>query len=352
MQVPDNTRYIIAWQPYHGSPGQALPSILTSPQTLLTDNTSSQMDHLHLSNSEIDEEYPLMASVEAQMRGVTMSASNSRFLNLPGELRNKIYSFCIDADPVPLRLRHDDPIKPVGGWRCFTQTCRQIRKEFHIIYMTETAFRLESTYHYARYIRDFYPPSDEATMLRYRGHIISVVGHSRDEDMDVDEFYDADIARVVSLVARSPKVRFTFELQKDLKKYSMAAKCIAQVNSMLSLFANSSNSKWRDMGKSIKEMRLRVHFFDSALRITMEKDMAKKWKTVVYGMWNEEAQPALGIRELRLSWPDPNPQERSYGYRHKFWFSDDDDKTKSYIWHSQPDDVFGISGKVLWIITQ
>ena len=57
------------------------------------------MDHLHLyvaphtlpsvtnfdsSNSEIDEEYPLMASVEAQMRGVTMSASNSRFLNLPG----------------------------------------------------------------------------------------------------------------------------------------------------------------------------------------------------------------------------------------------------------------------------
>jgi len=292
-----------------------------------------------------------MASVEAQMRGVTMSASNSRFLNLPGgvyvlpttqnlantvptELRNKIYSFCIDADPVPLRLRHDDPIKPVGGWRCFTQTCRQIRKEFHIIYMTETVFRLESTYHYARYIRDFYPPTDEATMLRYRGHIISVVGHSRDEDMDVNEFYDADIARVVSLVARSPKVRFTFELQKDLKKYSMAAKCIAQVNSMLSLFADSSSSKWRNMGKSIKEMRLRVHFFDSALRITMEQDMAKKWKTAVHEMWNEAAQPTRGIRELRLSWPDPNPQERSYGYRHKFWFSDDDDKTKSYIWHS------------------
>ena len=324
------------------------------------------MDHLHLyvtphtqpsgtnfdsSNSEIDEEYPLMASVEAQMRGVTMSASNSRFLNLPGgayvllptqnlantlpiELRNKIYSFCIDADPVPLRLRHDDPIKPVGGWRCFTQTCRQIRKEFHIIYMTETAFRLESTYHYARYIRDFYPPSDEAPMLRYRGHIISVVGHSRDEDMDVDEFYDADIARVVSLVARSPKLRFTFELQKDLKRYSSAAKSIAQVNSMLSLFADSSNSEWRDMAKSIKEMRLRVQYSDSALRITMKQDKAKKWKTAVHEMWNEAAQPTRGIRELRLSWPDPNPQERSYGYRHKFWFSDDDDKTKSYIWHS------------------
>ncbi|KAI4933472.1 uncharacterized protein J4E92_003139 [Alternaria infectoria] len=230
------------------------------------------MDHLHL-NSEIDEEYPLMASVEAQMRGVTMSASNSRFLNLPGE----------------------------------------------------------STYHYARYIRDFYPPSDEATMLRYRGHIISVVGHSRDEDMGVDEFYDADIARVVSLVARSPKLRFTFELQKDLKRYSSAAKSIAQVNSMLSLFADSSDSEWRDMAKSIKEMRLRVQYSDSALRITMEQDMAKKWKTAVHEMWNEAAQPTRGIRELRLSWPDPNPQERSYG---------------------QPGDVFKMRNKVLWIIIQ
>jgi len=293
-----------------------------------------------------------MASIEAQMRGVTMSASNSRFLNLPGgayvlpttqdlaktvpiELRNKIYSFCIDADPVPLRLRHDDPIKPVGGWRCFTQTCRQIRKEFHIIYMTETAFRLESTYHYARYIRDFYPPSDEVTMLRYRGHVISVVGHSRDEDVGMDEFYDADIARVVSLVARSPKVRFTFELEKDLKKYSSAAKGVAQVNSMLSLFADSSDSKWHDMAKSIKEMRLRVQFSNSThstLRITMEQDMARKWKTAVYEMWNEAARPTRGIREFRLAWPDPSPQEQSYGYRHSFWFNDVEDKTRSCIW--------------------
>ncbi|KAI4910806.1 hypothetical protein J4E90_007062 [Alternaria incomplexa] len=300
------------------------------------------------SDSEIDEEYPLMASVEAQMRDVTMSASNSRFLNLPGgvyvlpttqnlaksvptELRNKIYSFCIDADPVPLRLRHDDPIKPVGGWRCFTQTCRQIRKEFHIIYMTETAFRLESTYHYARYIRDFYPPSDEATMLRYRGHIISVVGHGRDEDMDVDEFYDADIARVVSLVARSPKLRFTFELQKDLKKHNNGV-CIAQVNSMLALFADQSHSKWREMANSIKEMRLRVRFHSSALRITMDQHMARKWKPTAYEMWNEAAQPTRGIREFRLAYPDPNPQERSYGYRHSFWFDDDKDKTKSWFW--------------------
>ncbi|KAH6870165.1 hypothetical protein BKA58DRAFT_172287 [Alternaria rosae] len=282
----------------------------------------------------MDEEYPLMACVEAQMRGVTMSASHSRFLNLPGELRNKIYGFCVDADPVPLRLRHDDPIKPVGGWRCFTQTCRQIRKEFHIIYMTHTTFRLESTYHYARYIRDFYSPRDEVTMLRYRGHIISVVGHSRDENMGVDEFYDADIARVVSLVARSPKVRFTFELQKDLKKYFTAANGIAQVNSMLSLFADSSDSKWHDMAKSIKEMRLRVRTNHCLLRITMDQDMARMWKTAVHEMWNEAAQPTRGIRELRLAWPDPNPQERSYGYRHKFWFSDDEDKTKSCIWRS------------------
>ncbi|KAI4644917.1 hypothetical protein J4E93_005715 [Alternaria ventricosa] len=323
-----------------------------------------QMDHIYLyicpyiqqsmtnfdsSNSEIDEGYPLMASVEAQMRGVTMSAPNSRFLNLPGgayvlsttqsvansvptELRNKIYSFCIDTDPVPLRLRHDDPIKPVGGWRCFTQTCRQIRKEFHIIYMTETVFRLESTYHYARYIRDFYPPSDEATMLRYRGHVISVVGHSRDEDTDVDEFYDADIARVVSLVARSPKVCFTFELEKDLKKYFAAIKGIEQVNSMIALFADQSHSKWREMARSIKEMRLRVRINHCLLRITMDQDMAKIWKAAVHEVWNEAAQPTRGIRELRLAWPDPNPQERSYGYRHQFSFSDDEDKTKSCIW--------------------
>ncbi|KAI4943317.1 hypothetical protein J4E91_009516 [Alternaria rosae] len=279
----------------------------------------------------MDEEYPLMACVEAQMRGVTMSASHSRFLNLPGELRNKIYGFCVDVDPVPLRLRHDDPIKPVGGWRCFTQTCRQIRKEFHIIYMTHTTFRLESTYHYARYIRDFYPPRDEATMLRYRGHVISVVGHGRREAGDIDEFYDADIARVVSLVARSPKVCFTFELQKDLKKNN-TGNCIAQVNSMLALFADSSNSKWRDMAKSIKEMRLRVRFERSILRITMDQDMARKWKSAVHEMWNIAAQPPRGIRELRLACPDPNPQARPYGYRHSFWFDDDTDRTKSCYW--------------------
>ncbi|CAG5155870.1 uncharacterized protein ALTATR162_LOCUS3876 [Alternaria atra] len=241
------------------------------------------------------EGFPLMATVQVQMQQITVSTPNSRLLDLPGELRNKIYSFCIEPGPVPLRLRHEDKVKPVGKYRCFAQTCRQIRHEFHLTYMEQTTFRLESTYHYARYIRDFYPLTDEDTMMRYRGSIISLVHHSRDKTEGVNEFYDADIARVVQLVARSPNVRFTFELHERMRR-SSAQSAVAQVNSMLALFADPSDTKWRNMAKAIKEIRLRVQNHDSILRILMDEEMARKWKSTVFRIWDDATEPARGIR--------------------------------------------------------
>jgi hypothetical protein len=170
-------------------------------------------------------------------------------------------------------------------------------------------------------------------MLKYRGNITSLVGHSRDVTEGVSEFYDADIARVFSLVARSPHVRFTFELHKDLKKYN-TGDTVAQVNSMLALIAAPANSKWRGMAKAIKEMRLRVLRYDSKLRIIMDKDMARKWRSAVYELWNEAAQPTRGVRELRLAYTDPNSHERKIGYEYQYHFEFDDqmDGTKSCSW--------------------
>jgi hypothetical protein len=197
--------------------------------------------------------------------------------------------------------------------------------------MAQTTFRLESTYHYARYIHSFYPPATEDIMMRYRGNITSLVRHSRASEEGVWEFYDADIARVVQLVARSPNVYFQFELHKDLRRYALNDP-IAQLNSMLAVFAISPDPKWRDMAKAIKEMRFRFQFYDSKLRITMSEDMARKWKSTVFELWDSVTQPARGIRELRLAYANPNPDSRPYDYRYVFWFDDAEDKTISWSW--------------------
>jgi len=197
--------------------------------------------------------------------------------------------------------------------------------------MDQTTFRLESTYHYARYIRDFYPPAEEAIMMRYCGSITSLIHHSRDRTGDVNEFYDADIARVVQLVARSPNVRFSFELHERLRR-SSAQLAVAQVNSMLALFADSSDLKWRDMAKAIKEIRLRVQNHDSKLRILMSEEMAKKWKSTVFSMWDDATEPTRGIREIRLAYADPNPGWRPYEHHYDFFFDDFRDKSISWTW--------------------
>ncbi|CAN9475514.1 unnamed protein product [Alternaria alternata] len=259
-----------------------------------------------------------------------MSTQDSRLLALPGELRNKIYSFCVEPVPVSLRLRHEDNTEPVGKFRCLTQTCRQIRREFQPLYRNQTIIRLESTYHYARYIRDFYPPADEDTMLRYRGSIISLINHSSDVYGE-KEFYDADIARVVQLVARSPNVQFKFELHERLRRFS-ARHAVAQMNSMLALFADQSQPKWRDMAKAIKELRLRIWNNESKIRITMNEEMARQWKSTVFRIWDDATEPTRGIREIRLAYADSNASWRPYVRRYEFPFDDYRDKTISRSW--------------------
>jgi hypothetical protein len=197
--------------------------------------------------------------------------------------------------------------------------------------MDQTNIRLESTYHYARYIRDFYPSADEDTMMDYRGSITSLIHHSRDRIGGVKEFYDADIARVVQLVVRSPKVRFSFEVDERLRRYG-AHTAITQVNSMLALFAEPSDSKWRDMARSIKEIRLRVQNHDSKLRILMSEEMAREWKSKVFRIWDDAAEPTRSIREIRLAYADPNSDRLPYFHRYQFPFDDSPDRTISWSW--------------------
>ncbi|KAG9185801.1 hypothetical protein G6011_07132 [Alternaria panax] len=272
-----------------------------------------------------------MATEPAHKQQIAMSTQNSRFLDLPGELQNKIYSYCIEPVPVSLRLRHDDDIMLVGKFCCFTQTCRQIRHESYLTYVDQTTFRLKSTYHYARYIRDFYPLTEENTMMGYRGSIVSLIHHSSYTIRDVKEFYDTDIARVVQLVARSPHVRFSFELHEHLRSSSSQI-AVTQVNSMLALFADPADSKWRNMAKAMKEIRLRIQNHDSKLRIIMSEELARKWKNTVFRIWNDATEPTRGIREIRLAYADPNPDWRPYAHHYQFSFDDSHDKTISWSW--------------------
>jgi hypothetical protein len=101
---------------------------------------------------------------------------------------------------------------------------------------------------------------------------------------------------------------------------------------MLALFADPSHSKWRDMARAIKELRLRIWNNDSKIRITMNEEMARQWKSTVFKIWDDATEPTRGIREIRLAYADLNASWRPYVRRYEFTFDDYRDKTISWSW--------------------
>ncbi|KAI8930993.1 hypothetical protein NX059_012004 [Plenodomus lindquistii] len=123
---------------------------------LAMDDIAISMNTLSISASDLVEE---------------ASKSENVFLTLPGEIRNRIYSYAVETleDTPVLRPEYkpstlcagcsqwkDNPCRPPNRRNYFslTQTCRQIRTEFRPLYHTRTEVHVRS-YDIVEYMQTF-----------------------------------------------------------------------------------------------------------------------------------------------------------------------------------------------------
>lgn len=101
-------------------------------------------------------------------RFAVLQSSRCPLLDLPGELRNHIYDYCVELGPValPSPLHDQSPSRPLfGGLR---HACKTLYVEFTPIYLDRTVILIHSS-NPGRYISAVYPK--QQTLRNDGGHV-------------------------------------------------------------------------------------------------------------------------------------------------------------------------------------
>jgi hypothetical protein len=172
----------------------------------------------------------------------------SHFLLLPGELRNRIYSFCIEPKTRYFlknpRSNTFKKLRPFGVYGSLYHACRQTRAEFGSWYMASTTLQVHQITLNV-FLGTFYPflnKPQAKEIIHVKAHEVprhATTGISGVQgNIHIQVYFGArfDATLLVQLVLKYPAVKITF---------AEAAPSLRLANALNELFADLSSGKFR-----------------------------------------------------------------------------------------------------------
>ncbi|EMD94059.1 hypothetical protein COCC4DRAFT_190830 [Bipolaris maydis ATCC 48331] len=245
------------------------------------------------------------------------SSQMFRFLDLPGEIRNRIYEVVAETstqtfpDTYPksmssrrrgLRPDHEvrrPPHKPfpfIG----LTQTCTLIRKEFRPLWLSTHRFPLFAL---GGYFKAFFPPplraNQASDQIRQRVARYYHPGGSLRIWLNIDSLADVDILPVIKFHLRFPM--YTFNL------ISVHPKVTAEDRNSISTLIYNPNVTWVRYIKQhiITQVRLQIVNYiqgTEIVRIVLRESQVPDWMKGTWGHNDDHAttyRESLGLEELK-----------------------------------------------------
>ncbi|KAI8931081.1 hypothetical protein NX059_012092 [Plenodomus lindquistii] len=203
----------------------------------------------------------------------------SRLLSLPGELRNRIYDYCVDDSRVSFHTGRSE-LKgnaiEYDGYLGFTQTCRQTRSEFRPQYMRATTFMMPDASALDKFLDIFFPTATGMNnVIKQQGHITIPLSEQLHLRGGPPYFMTLAVTRAFQLATRRPLLRCHFIANKDAHWLSKDG--LACLNRVLDMVAEecvhpSEAPMWQSFFEHMLLMRFTTS--DSGYRISAYPDHA------------------------------------------------------------------------------
>ncbi|KAH7082859.1 hypothetical protein BKA63DRAFT_486287 [Paraphoma chrysanthemicola] len=227
---------------------------------------------------------------------------NRPFLALTGELRNRFYQYCFEAETILVRKCSWAGYR-AGEFKGLYQVCRQLRLEFRSLSLEKTVFQVSSPEACLEFLDTYHPRSGPAVRETYRGNIIIAVPEPEEEDALA---YVFDVGSVLRRAAICPEIGMRIELVGAVKYDQKDS--IAQLNGFINCIQDKAVSKWRELAVRLVfgveffaaiydvDIRSRIHFFLKDFEeVTNHENGFFEW-------WSSVAEPPASIDELAVSW--------------------------------------------------
>ncbi|KAF1848817.1 uncharacterized protein K460DRAFT_81195 [Cucurbitaria berberidis CBS 394.84] len=240
----------------------------------------------------------------------SMHPQGFRLLDLPGELRNKIYSSCTENHVVDLDKTSLKRYTFLG----LTQTCSQIRTEFRQLYMAQTSIHTCMAWHSnevhfwppKRFIQTFYALAEPQVMETYRG----------DLKLTVYRVYGGQLIHVnnaiqLIIVAPCMQLRFAYD-----ETFALVYHAINQLNDQLNATADQKNTVWRNIvATSIRSIRILFFRLETALIFETDEKTARE----AQAWWAEGELPIMDSLRVLFIWESIGSSSQSVSLkRHAF----------------------------------
>ncbi|KAF2871700.1 hypothetical protein BDV95DRAFT_46827 [Massariosphaeria phaeospora] len=132
-------------------------------------------------------------------------------LNLSGELRNKIYGYCIEAATQDLALRAPPTEVCFGGgnrqFAALAHSCRKIRAEFQPLYLRHNQVRMRFL-GLNQYLETFYPKFWTGSCCSYE--LLALQGNIAIDIRHVNKTTEVDLLPLLGLYTHATELKCTF----------------------------------------------------------------------------------------------------------------------------------------------
>ncbi|KAE8871091.1 hypothetical protein PTNB73_02550 [Pyrenophora teres f. teres] len=248
---------------------------------------------------------------KAEKPGVVEQDKVFRFLDLPGELRNRIYEVAIETSwrtfPLthvkPKKIRGEElverrlPLRPLP-YIGLTQACSMIRNEFRPLWLSTHCFPL---YVMDDYLKVFFPPplrasqASEEVRKRIEGYY-NPTGTLR-LNINHNSLEDVDVQKLLWFQLRFPGYTIT--------PTASCAEIPQNAVGIVSAVLNNKNPKWIKWLKRhvITQVRLRLNAVvrnRDSVRITMKSSHFPGWKSFCGNVVNDHDNfiDSLGLKDV------------------------------------------------------
>lgn len=210
--------------------------------------------------------------------------------NIPSELQNRIYDFCVEPEPICEGTFELDACPTIIKYMGLTQACRQLRSEFRTKYMAATTFRFEWPNCFTAYAARFYPEQDSSTVQGYCGNISFNMTSSDTETLD--------ILPMLQFLTVAPHVRLNFEFHLYKTHPYRKNPALTQINGLFNYTAEQPSKLWYGI------LRNDMRWIEAGLGPRPELSFTTLKKTAYQAekRWAEAGLPEMSFFDQKFCW--------------------------------------------------
>ncbi|KAI8931079.1 hypothetical protein NX059_012090 [Plenodomus lindquistii] len=237
-----------------------------------------------------------------------LKAWDCPLLQLPGELRNHIYNYCVEDEPVKPRPTDLDQQnqQQVGVYLGLTQVCRKIRAEYRPLYLSHVTHDFDSPSTCIDYMTNLLQAQPVSTNgpggpSRYIGNVIINFQILEDHESAIVE-----VEPLFQFIARFRGIRvFSY-----VKAHGKVRVPMIHLDRLLQSI--SEESSYRSWVSNLVACDLTVDRFSDEMDIHMHEDNQDEWQPLLLKWWQEAKRcPRPAVKHLAFwSWKGPQVTSR------------------------------------------